>query len=60
VDETTGDKAYRPPERHPCGSICRQLKAAGARIIKPGEIGTNMGLRELEFPFFYAFFLFFL
>ena len=59
MDEATGDKAYRPPECHPCGVICRQLKAAGARI-KPGEIRTNMGMRKLEFPFFYAFFLFFL
>lgn len=58
MDETAGDKAYRPPESFPCGVICRQLKAAGTRI-KPGEIGTNMGLRKLEFPFFYAFFLFF-
>jgi hypothetical protein len=59
MDETTGDKAYRPPERLPCDAIRRQLEAARAGI-KPGEIGTNMGLRKLELPFFYAFFFFFL
>jgi hypothetical protein len=54
MDETSSNKAYWPPECIPCGIIFGQLKAADARV-EPREIGTNMGLRELEFPFFYAF-----
>jgi hypothetical protein len=59
MDKTSSDKAYWPPECIPCGVIFGQLKVAGARI-EPREIGTNMGLRELKFPFFNAFFLLFL
>jgi hypothetical protein len=29
-------------------------------MIQQREVGANMGLRELEFPFFFTFFLFFL
>jgi len=57
MDKTSSNKAYWQPECIPCGIIFGQLKVADARV-EPREIGTNMGLRELEYPFFHAFLLF--
>jgi hypothetical protein len=56
VHKTSGDKAYRPPESLLCGIILRQFGVAGA-MIQQREVRANMGLRELEFPFFFTFFL---